>query len=108
MFYIGFIHALLGLDDVLSVPLDVADLALEAAGQTLGTTDYDLAISKGRSWLVTMNDNVTGGFRGYPGDTGLINNEVSGEALAALPEPATMGLLVLGGLTGLLRRRPRV
>lgn len=82
-----------------------AVLALEATADALSTSVYDDEITLGRSWLVTMQDATTGGFWSYPGDSPPINNEVSGEATAALvPEPATICLLGLGGLS-LLRRR---
>ena len=82
-----------------------AILALEAAAEALGTSIYDDELALGRNWLTTMQD-VSGGFHSFPGDTGVINNEISGEVVAALvPEPATMALLGLGGLAMLRKRK---
>lgn len=93
-----------GEDDKDTQTTAYAILALEAVADTLGTNAYDSDMALGRYWLVTMQDSITNGFWGYPGDTMPINNEVTGEAVAALvPEPATICLLSLGGL--LLRRR---
>jgi len=91
-----------------------AVLALEAAGRTLSTNAYDDEVTAGRAWLVTMQEDDTGdpgfgGFYSYPGDSPPINNEVTGEALAALPiipEPGALSLIGLG-LVGLRRRRRR-
>lgn len=82
-----------------------AVLALMAADVALGTSDYADEVSKAQGWLVTMQKS-DGGFYSWPGGTGLTNNEVTGEATSALPEPATMALLALGGI-GMLARRIR-
>jgi len=63
---------------------------------------YTASIEAGRSFLVGMQLE-SGVFSSYPGDTAPFCVEVAGEAVAALPEPATMCLLGLGGL--LLRRK---
>jgi hypothetical protein len=80
-----------------------AVLAL-AAADALVTSDYADEVALGREWLVTMQK-TSGGFYSYPGDPDLTNNEVSGEATSALPEPATMAFLAFGGIGMLLRRR---
>ncbi len=93
-----------------------AILALEAADQCLGITDYYDEIAKGQEWLVTMqvgSGTYAGAFLDYPGSTQTTYcNEIAGEVLAALvavPEPGTLTLLALGGLTALaatwVRRR---
>lgn len=83
-----------------------AILALEAAADALGTSSYDDELALGRDWLTTMQDSVTGGFFSYPGHTGPINNEVTGEVVAALvPEPTTVCLLGLGALSLIRRKR---
>jgi hypothetical protein len=64
---------------------------------------YADSIQAGRDFLVGMQLD-SGGFWSYPGQTSSWNIEVAGEAVAALPEPATMGFLALGGVAALLRR----
>ena len=70
----------------------------------MNDTAYDISIEAGRSFLVSMQLE-SGGFWSYPGQTSSWNIEVAGEATAALPEPATMSLLALGGMALLRRRR---
>jgi len=83
-------------------------LALEAVEQALGVSIYDGEIALGQSFLISMQD-TSGGFLSYPGQTTAINLEVTGEAIAAIPEPGTLTLLSLAGLSGLamvwIRRR---
>ncbi len=88
-----------------------AVIALQAAADALATSDYDDEICDGQAWLVTMQENDPmdttgfGGFYGFPGDTQPFCNEVCGEATGALPEPATLALMALGGVFVLIRRR---
>ncbi len=71
--------------------------------------DYADSIQEGRSFLVSMQLDSppasAGGFWSYPGQTSSWNIEVAGEAVAALPEPATMALVALGGVLTFLGRR---
>ncbi len=102
-----------GEDDKDTQTTSYAVLALEAAADALSISDYDDEIADGRTWLMTMQ--VTdagasfGGFLSYSGDLGdVINNEISGEAVAALvPEPVTMSMLAVGGLALIRRKRRR-
>jgi len=92
-----------GEDDKDTQTTAYAILALEAAAVAAGT-NYDSQIAVARNWLTTMQDGATGGFHSFPGDTDPLNNEVSGEATAALvPEPISLMLLSLGPIA-LLRR----
>lgn len=94
-----------GLSDEDTQTTAYAVLALEAAGAFLGTGAYDAQISLGRDFLRSMQL-PGGGFISYPGDTSAVNNEVTGEAVAALvPTPGTLVLLGLGGLIVSRRRR---
>jgi len=90
-----------------------AVLALEAVADVLATADYADELAAGRAWLLSMQDDTTGGF--FYGPAYMyppINNEVTGEALAAtvVPEPASIivwSLIALVSVTCVWRRRKR-
>jgi hypothetical protein len=69
----------------------------------MNDTAYDSSIEAGRSFLVSMQLG-SGGFLSYPGKVAPFNIEVAGEAVAALPEPATICLLGLGALSLISRK----
>jgi len=76
-----------------------AILALQAAG------GFDSAVANARNYLISVQL-ATGGWNGYPSSlTSGENNELTGEALWAIPEPATMSILALGALAALRRRK---
>ena len=74
-------------------------LALDA----LDGAGYSADIYGARSFLQGVQLG-TGGWESYPGDGE--NSQITGEALWAIPEPATVILIGLGGLSFLRKRRP--
>jgi hypothetical protein len=73
-----------------------AILALQAVG------GYDSEVAAAQNYLMSVQL-ATGGWEGYVG--GGENNEITGEALWAIPEPATLCILAIGSLVYLRKRK---